>query len=215
MEDYKIIYSGGTGEITEKKSRFIANVFPVETEEEAFRIIEETRKKYWDARHNCYAFIIGKDPGITKCSDDGEPSGTAGRPLLDVLSGEGICNALIIVTRYFGGTLLGTGGLIRAYSGAAKAGLNASQIVTKEAGKRVTISTNYNSIGKIQYITSQMELAVINTQYTDKAKMELAVPINNTEKLIKKVTEATSGQAVINAESDIYFAVIDKEIVIF
>lgn len=215
MEGYKIIYSGGTGEITEKKSRFIANVFPVETEEEAFRIIEETRKKYWDARHNCYAFIIGKDPGITKCSDDGEPSGTAGRPLLDILSGEGICNALIIVTRYFGGTLLGTGGLIRAYSGAAKAGLNASQIVTKEAGKRVTISTDYNSIGKIQYITSQMELAVINTQYTDKAKMELAVPVNNTEKLIKKVTEATSGQAVINAESDIYFAVIDKEIVIF
>lgn len=215
MAGYKIIYSGGTGEIIEKKSRFIANVFPVKTEEEAFRIIEETRKKYWDARHNCYAFIIGKDPGITKCSDDGEPSGTAGRPVLDVLSGAGICNALIIVTRYFGGTLLGTGGLIRAYSGAAKAGLNASRIVTKEAGKRVIISTDYNNIGKIQYITSQMELAVINTKYTDKAEMELAVPVNSTEGLIKKITEATSGQAEINAGSDIYFTVIDKEIVIF
>lgn len=215
MAGYKIIYSGGTGEITEKKSRFIANVFPVATEEEVPVIIEETRKKYWDARHNCYAYIIGTNPGISKCSDDGEPQGTAGRPILDVLSGAGICNALIIVTRYFGGTLLGTGGLIRAYSEAAKAGLNVSRIVTKEAGKRVIIETDYNSIGKLQYITSQMDLAVINTKYTDKARIELAVPLNNVNGLINKVTEATSGQAGINAESDIYFAVIDKEVVIF
>lgn len=175
MAGYKIIYSGGTGEITEKKSHFIANVFPVATEEEVPGIIEQTRKKYWDAKHNCYAYIIGTNPGISKCSDDGEPQGTAGRPILDVLSGAGICNALIIVTRYFGGTLLGTGGLIRAYSEAAKAGLNVSRIVTKEAGKRVIIETDYNSIGKLQYITSQMDLAVINTKYTDKARIELAV----------------------------------------
>ncbi len=215
MAGYKIIYSGGTGEITEKKSRFIANVFPVATEEEVPGIIEQTRKKYWDARHNCYAYIIGTNPKISKCSDDGEPQGTAGRPILDVLSGAGICNALIIVTRYFGGTLLGTGGLIRAYSEAAKAGLNVSRIVTKEAGKRVIIETDYNSIGKLQYITSQMDLAVINTKYTDKARIELAVPLNSVNGLINKVTEATSGQAGINAESDIYFAVIDKEVVIF
>ncbi len=215
MEDYKIVYSGGTGEIIEKKSRFIANVFPVESEEKAAVIIGETQKKYWDARHNCYAYIIGKNPGISKCSDDGEPQGTAGRPVLEVLSGAGVCNVLLIVTRYFGGTLLGTGGLVRAYSAAAKAGLAASRIITKEAGKRIIIVTDYNGIGKIQYITSQMGLAVIGTKYTDKAEMELAVSSGNIDSFIKKVTEATSGQADINTGSDIYFAVIDKEVIIF
>lgn len=215
MEDYKIVYSGGTGEITEKKSRFIANVFPVENEEEAAVIIEETKKKYWDARHNCYAYIIGVNPGISKCSDDGEPSGTAGRPILEVLSGAGVCNVLLIVTRYFGGTLLGTGGLVRAYSAAAKAGLAGSRIITKEAGKRIIIGTDYNGIGKIQYITSQMGLAVIDTRYTDRAEIQLAVSSGNTGSFIKKVTEATSGQADINIDSDIYFAVIDKKVVIF
>lgn len=215
MEDYKIVYSGGTGEITEKKSRFIANVFPVENEEEAAVIIEETKKKYWDARHNCYAYIIGVNPGISKCSDDGEPSGTAGRPILEVLSGAGVSNVLLIVTRYFGGTLLGTGGLVRAYSAAAKAGLAESRIITKEAGKRIIIGTDYNGIGKIQYITSQMGLAVINTRYTDKAEIELAISSGSTDSFIKKVTEATSGQADINIDSDIYFAVIDKKVVIF
>lgn len=215
MADYKIVYSGGTGEITEKKSRFLANVFPVENEEEAAVIIEETKKKYWDARHNCYAYIIGQNPGTSKCSDDGEPSGTAGRPILEVLSGAGVSNVLLIVTRYFGGTLLGTGGLVRAYSAAAKAGLAASRIITKEAGKRIIVGTGYDSIGKIQYIISQMGLAVIGTRYTDKTEIELAISSGSTDSFIQKVTEATSGQADINIDSDIYFAVIDKEVVIF
>ena len=215
MADYKIVYSGGTGEITEKKSRFLANVFPVENEEEAAVIIEETKKKYWDARHNCYAYIIGQNPGTSKCSDDGEPSGTAGRPILEVLSGAGVSNVLLIVTRYFGGTLLGIGGLVRAYSAAAKAGLAASRIITKEAGKRIIVGTGYDSIGKIQYIISQMGLAVIGTRYTDKTEIELAISSGSTDSFIQKVTEATSGQADINIDSDIYFAVIDKEVVIF
>ncbi len=123
LEHYKTIYEGGEGELVEKKSRFIATVRPVETEEEALAFIEEMKKKYWDARHNCYVYSVGMNREATRCSDDGEPSGTAGRPMLDVLLGAGIYNAAIVVTRYFGGVLLGTGGLVRAYSGAVQAGL--------------------------------------------------------------------------------------------
>ena len=113
---YQTVYSGGTAEIVEKKSRFIANVFPVTTEEEALEILEKIRKQYWDARHNCWAYVIGADHVSARCSDDGEPSQTAGKPMLDVIMGQELHNVLVIVTRYFGGTLRGTGGLVRAYS---------------------------------------------------------------------------------------------------
>ena len=116
--DWLTLYNGGTGEIEEKKSRFIATLEPVSSEEEAVAVIAAVKKKYWDAKHNCSAFVIGDKGQITRCSDDGEPSGTAGRPMLDVLVGEHVTNVCAVVTRYFGGTLLGTGGLVRAYSAA-------------------------------------------------------------------------------------------------
>ena len=151
-DPYKICYRGGEGEIVEKKSRFIANIRPVETEEEAVAFIEETRKRYWDARHNCYAYICGEGGRMMKCSDDGEPSQTAGRPMLDVLLGEGICGVCAVVTRYFGGTLLGTGGLVRAYSQAVKEGLKACVILEKRPGRRVKITSDYGAVGKLQYL---------------------------------------------------------------
>ncbi len=126
-----------------KKSRFIANVVPVSSEEEAEEFIESMKKKYWDARHNCYAYIIGERGEIKRFSDDGEPGGTAGKPILEVLAGEGITNAAIVVTRYFGGTLLGTGGLVRAYGAAAKEGLSASAVINKIPGMRLSITTDY------------------------------------------------------------------------
>jgi len=110
----KSVFAAGCGEIEEKKSRFIAHVEPVTSEEEATAFITAMKKQYFDARHNCYAFVIGDNSELTRCSDDGEPSGTAGRPMLEVLTGEGITNVVCVVTRYFGGTLLGTGGLVRA-----------------------------------------------------------------------------------------------------
>ena len=142
MTSYDTVYTGGSDEIVEKKSRFIAQVFPVKTEEEVMQLLEAARKKYWDARHNCYAFVLGADGEISRCSDDGEPSGTAGRPILEVLTKRGLKDVLVIVTRYFGGTLLGTGGLVRAYSQAAQAGLAASCIITKQAGIRLTVDTD-------------------------------------------------------------------------
>ena len=136
MEQYKTVLEGGTGEIVEKKSRFIATVRPVKNEEEALAFLEEMRKKYWDARHNCYAYSIGKNREFTRCSDDGEPSGTAGRPMLDVILGEDIYNVAVVVTRYFGGVLLGTGGLVRAYSKAVQEGLAGSIVIEKK--KQIT-----------------------------------------------------------------------------
>lgn len=216
MISYDTVYTGGSDEIVEKKSRFIAQVFPVETEEEVLQILEETRKKYWDARHNCYAFVLGAGGEITRCSDDGEPSGTAGRPILEVLTGRGLRNVLIIVTRYFGGTLLGTGGLVRAYSQAAQAGLAASQVITKQAGCLLTVDTDYNGIGKLQYLAAQSGLAVLDTVYTESVQMKVLVPTELCGSVQKEITEATSGQAGISqGEAEVYFACIDKEIVVF
>ena len=213
---YDTVYTGGVGEIVEKKSRFIAQVFPVKTEEEVLQLLETTRNKYWDARHNCYAFILGADGGISRCSDDGEPSGTAGRPILEVLSKRGLKDVLVIVTRYFGGTLLGTGGLVRAYSQAAQAGLMESCIITKQAGYRITVDTDYNGIGKLQYAVAQLGASVLDTSYTDKVQMVFLVPSALADKAGKEVTEATSGRAAITQEKEeVYFAEIEKEVVVF
>ena len=149
-KQYKTVYVGGEGEIVEKKSRFIATVIPCEDEETALSFIEATKKKYWDARHNCSAYTVGFNHELERCSDDGEPQKTAGRPMLDVLLNEGIHNVCVVVTRYFGGVLLGTGGLVRAYQAAVKEGLKNSTVITKQYGKKIKIVTDYNGIGKIQ-----------------------------------------------------------------
>ena len=134
-KSYKILYQAGEGEIVEKKSRFIATIRPADSEEEALSFIAEMRKKYWDATHNCTAFVIGENHEQMRCNDDGEPSQTAGRPMLDVLLGEDVHNCCAVVTRYFGGTLLGTGGLVRAYSAAVKEGLRNCQILEKQLAR--------------------------------------------------------------------------------
>lgn len=213
-DSYKILYQGGEGEIVEKKSRFIATTRPVESEEEAIAFIEEIKKKYWDARHNCSAYVIGERGQIQRCSDDGEPSQTAGRPMLDVLLGEEIRNICVVVTRYFGGTLLGTGGLVRAYSGAVQEGLRNSTVLEKHRGSRMEITTDYNGIGKIQYITAQMGLTTLDTVYTDQVTVTLMVPAGQVAGLIHQVTEKTNGKAVIQETEGIYYGILDKQIIL-
>lgn len=210
---YKIVYDSGQGEIIEKKSRFIAHVFPIASEEEALQHIEKTKKEYWDARHNCYAYVIGGKQELQRFSDDGEPSGTAGKPILEVLLGEEIHNALVVVTRYFGGTLLGTGGLVRAYSAATKEGLNASVITEKCPGKRISIKTDYTGLGKLQYIMGQMELTTLDTIYTDAVEVIVIVPTWKEQEFSKKVTEVTAGKAIWEELDEMYFAKINGEIV--
>ena len=167
LERYKTVYRGKEGEIIEKKSRFIATVRLVETEEEALAFIEEMKKKYWNATHNCFAYVIGERRECVRCSDDGEPSGTAGKPMLDVLLGEDMYNTAVVVTRYFGGTLLGTGGLVRAYSKAVQEGLAQSDLIEKQYGNILEIGTDYNGVGKIQYLIGENKIPVLESEYTD------------------------------------------------
>ena len=146
MEIYHTIYKGGDGEIVEKKSRFIAEVHPVTSEEEAMEILEQTRKQYWDARHHCWAYIIGRNPAAERMSDDGEPAGTAGKPILEVIRGRELTNVLVIVTRYFGGILLGTGGLVRAYSDSMQNALELTEKVEKCIGLEFEAELEYNNL---------------------------------------------------------------------
>ena len=214
-DNYKILYEGGEAEIEVKKSRFIATTRPVKTEEEAIAFIAEMKKKYWDARHNCSAFTIGKNHELTRCSDDGEPAQTAGRPMLDVLLGEDVHNMCVVVTRYFGGTLLGTGGLVRAYSGAVKDGLEMSEIVEKFRAYQMTVGTDYTGVGKIQYILGQEGITILDSEYTDKVTFKLLVPVALYDGLEKKITEGTSGGAKIEKGDEIWYGLLDKEVILF
>lgn len=212
---YRVIYKGGEGEIVEKKSRFIATVKPVETEEEAVAFINEMKKKYWDARHNCSAFVLGANQELTRCSDDGEPAQTAGRPMLDVLLKEGITNVAVVVTRYFGGVLLGTGGLVRAYQKAVQEGLAASQIIEKRNGFLLYINTDYNGLGKLQYLFAQKEIAIMENEYAADVRMTVLVPLERKEEIEKAVIEHTNGTAQLEWGDETIYAVVDKEVKLF
>ena len=152
----KVITENFTAEIVEKKSRFIANVFYVESAEDAENKLNEVRKKYYDAKHNCYAYIIGKSGDIVKSSDDGEPQGTAGYPMLDILKGENLTNCIAIVTRYFGGILLGTGGLVRAYSDSLKNALKIAKFSNIYEGYEVKFNVNYDNYAKTESIVQNL-----------------------------------------------------------
>ena len=212
---YKSIYKGGTGEIEEKKSRFIATVHPVESEEEATQFISEMKKKYWDARHNCSAFVIGKNHELSRCSDDGEPSGTAGRPMLEVLLREDVHNVAVVVTRYFGGTLLGTGGLVRAYQKSVQEGLRNCILYEKKTGRTLTIGTDYTGMGKLQYFFASENILVMDIHYSDSVVMDVMIPEDQKETIEQKIVDISSGQASLVWSEKLEFAVIEKEIKIF
>ena len=203
---YKIIYKSGTGEIVEKKSRFIANVYNIENEEQVSSYINAVKKKYWDARHNCFAFVLGDNNEIQRCSDDGEPSGTAGKPILDVILRNEIHNCLIIVTRYFGGTLLGTGGLVRAYGQVSKISLENSTILEKKVGNILKVVTDYNGLGKVQYIAGQMNLDILEIEYSDIVSITLVISVHNIDKFEKKITESLAGKVVLKNQGMQCFA---------
>ncbi|MGN0350114.1 MAG: YigZ family protein [Roseburia sp.] len=210
----KIIYKGGEGEIVEKKSRFIATVRPISSEEEATAFINEMKKKYWDARHNCSAFTIGENHETCRCSDDGEPSQTAGRPMLDVLLKEDIHNVAVVVTRYFGGTLLGTGGLVRTYQKATQEGIAASQVIDRREGKELKIGTDYTGMGKIQYLLGKRNLPILDTVYTEKVELSVLVPKEETAALEKEIVEATNATADICWGEERFFAIVEKNLII-
>ncbi|MDD6194420.1 MAG: YigZ family protein [Lachnospiraceae bacterium] len=211
----KIVYVGGVGEIVEKKSRFIATVTPVKTEQEALDVIAAKKKEYWDARHNCYAYIIGQNQEVMRCSDDGEPAQTAGRPMLDVLLGEDVYNVVVVVTRYFGGVLLGTGGLVRAYQGATKAGLEACAIVEQSKGRMLTITTDYNGYGKIEYILRESRVPISGTVFGTDVEVKVVVDESLLERLPQEIADKTSGTARLTWGEDVLYGDYKGEVILF
>ena len=168
MSKLKTIYKQCTAEVIEKKSRFIAQIFHIETKEEAEEIIKQINKKYFDARHNCYAYIVNHNEyKMEKCSDDGEPSGTAGVPILTIIKKNELSNIIVIVTRYFGGILLGTGGLVRAYSQATTEALKKSVIIHQELGEELKIIIEYKEIEKFKYYCKMQNISITAEKYID------------------------------------------------
>lgn len=193
---YKTVLTEGKAEIIEKKSRFIATVRPVKTEEDAKAFIDEMRKKYWDATHNVFAYAIGEKSEIQRFSDDNEPSGTAGMPVLNVLNGEDVKNTAIVVTRYFGGTLLGTGGLVRAYGKSAKEGLMSAGIYELVLYSRFSLCCDYHASGRIQYEILNSGAIIENTVYTEKVEYTVITESGEEGRLLKCISEASQGKCV-------------------
>lgn len=215
MDEYLSLYRGGSGEIEEKKSRFIASIEPVKNEEEAAAFISKIKKQYWDARHNCTAFICGDNGQIMRSSDDGEPSGTAGRPMLEILTSHKITNICVVVTRYFGGTLLGTGGLIRAYQGAVKAGLENCVILQKLKGITLIAECDYTDYGKLSYMAMAEKWDILSTDFSGNVIMKLLIEDKCINMVKEKITDATSGRVKLTEDKTVIFAHIGDEIEIF
>ena len=158
--------------------------------------------------------MIGERKELMRCSDDGEPQGTAGRPMLDVLLGEDIYDVAVVVTRYFGGTLLGTGGLVRAYSKAVQEGLAQSIIIEQKYGVLLEVITDYNGIGKLQYLFGQEKMPIMESEYTDIVTLKVLIPKQRIEAIRKAVTEATNGKARMQEDEELYYAVLDGKVLI-
>lgn len=200
-----IILKNGSGEIEEKKSRFICHIFKIKSEEEAEEYITAVKKKYWDARHNCYAYVTGDKGQIQRFSDDGEPQGTAGKPMLDILNSYGLTDCLLVVTRYFGGVLLGTGGLIRAYQAAAKEGIKNSDVAQVCDGITAVITTDYNAYGKLQYICNDNNVDIIDTDFGAKVTIKLAAEMSVCDTFEKKLMDTFAGNVVLNDKENVKF----------
>lgn len=197
IKTYKVVTKEGTGEIVEKKSRFIGASYIVESVEDAEKKIAEVSKKYWDARHNCYAYVIGKNSENTRCSDNGEPSGTAGKPILEVITGAGLTNTLVIVTRYFGGVLLGTGGLVRAYTQAAQAAIAASETGEMVYARQLMIEVAYNMINNVKYFLEQNKISISDPRYTENVQYDICVKEEDKEKITEGLIQKCEGKITI------------------
>lgn len=204
IEQYRTVCEDGIGEILEKKSRFICNVHFAESEEDAITYINILKKQYWDAKHNCFAYIIGEDGSTVKCSDDGEPSGTAGRPMLEVLKKEGLTNVVVVVTRYFGGILLGTGGLLRAYTQAVTEGIKNTGLCDMQLVNVCKITVDYETVGKVKYCLANQKITILNETYSQNVDLEIAIPIGIIKAAYNELTEITNGRLIMEEKDKRY-----------
>ena len=205
--EYMTIRASGKGEYEEKKSRFLGEAIHIESEEEAAAAVARVRKLYYDARHHCYAWVLGEGGERRKSSDDGEPSGTAGQPILKVIEGSGCTNLLVIVTRYFGGTLLGTGGLVRSYTQAARAALDNAQKVRMCLCRRLAVTVEYGALDRLVYELKRSGIEMGETEYGTQVTLHLTVEETEADALEKTLTALTSGSAQIETEARGFFPI--------
>ena len=203
MDSYTTVHKEGVFEYEDRKSVFIGTAVPVSTEEDALRFISFIKKKYPDARHHVYAYVL-RENSIMRFSDDREPQGTAGMPVLDAIRKRGCCDVAIVVIRYFGGTLLGTGGLVRAYSAAAVGALEAAEIITYDIYTLIDITVSYSDYQKISPVISEYEYRIDETFYGESVIIKGRIQKTNYTRLINNVTEITSGRAKIDTKEEIF-----------
>jgi uncharacterized YigZ family protein len=203
--EYLTLALPGQGEYEEKKSRFLGKAVHIESEEEAAAFIAGIRKQYYDARHNCYAWVLGEGSERKKSSDDGEPSGTAGQPILRVIEGSGCTNVLVIVTRYFGGTLLGTGGLVRAYTQAARAALEDAQKARMCLCRKLAVTVEYGALDRLLYALRRDGIEPQETEYGAKVTLHLIIEEKQGDTVENMITALTSGDAEILTEAIDFF----------
>lgn len=197
LASYKTIKRDGIAEIVIKKSRFIGHARPVASEEEAVAFIEAIKKEHWNATHNCSAYVIGERDECQKQSDDGEPSGTAGKPILEVIKHQGLKNVAVVVTRYFGGIMLGAGGLIRAYTDGAVVGLEAADLVYRVLHRVVQVTIDYTWHGKVDNELRSRQTLLGETAFTDKVTLTCLPLEGEADRFIAWMTDLTQGQATI------------------
>lgn len=203
--EYNTIARVGHGEYEEKKSRFLGEAHPITCEAEGQEILAGIRKQYYDARHHCSAYVLGADRLNKRASDDGEPQGSAGQPILAVIEGAECTNILIVVTRYFGGTLLGTGGLVRAYTAAAKAAMQDAGIVRMQEGEILELTMGYPLYDKVTYLLNQEQIRIADTQYTDKVALQAVVRTVEKARLLELLQALGNGQIEVKSLKKDYF----------
>ncbi|MCT4663499.1 MAG: YigZ family protein [Tissierellales bacterium] len=211
---YRTVLEEASDEIEIKKSRFIGYAKPIETEEEALEFIEHIKKKHRDATHNVPAYVVGENNKVQRCNDDGEPSGTAGVPMLEVLKKENLRNVVVVVTRYFGGVKLGVGGLVRAYTKGAKAGLEAAKIIEKVKLYAVKYKLDYSLLGKVDYEIEKGDILLARKNYSEVVEVVLLSKEDEIENLNKLMAEWTQGQFDYEVLDENYYNIVDNKVII-
>lgn len=204
-DGYRTLLKEGASEFIVHKSRFIGYGAPCQTEQEALSFLSRIRAKHADATHNCYAYVIGINAGIMRYSDDGEPGGTAGLPIIEVIRARGIVDCAVVVTRYFGGVLLGTGGLVRAYTEGCKSALDASGIVVMRKTVRLLTEVDYSTWQRLQYALQRLPCIIENTEYGVSVVVTLLIPIVSETLLVSEITRITDGRADMLRGEELYY----------
>ena len=200
---YKTLKQEASDEVIINKSCFIGHACPCETEDEALAFLQRIRARYKDATHNCYAYVIGRNAGIMRYSDDGEPGGTAGLPMMEVLKAQGVVNCCVVVTRYFGGVLLGAGGLVRAYTQGAVIALKAAQVVVMEPSQRYLCEVSYPLWDKVQHAMKSLPVQLLSSEFTTAVAFTLLVRETNAARVLDELTRVTDGrfESLLESES--------------